>query len=128
MENSPRLRLPLPYSNKLKNFISNYQGIKDKYYQYVYAPYPFNMSFEVTYPITNIILLNRQSCSTPHITYLSQDICLSEILRHYVMLEGTAKIIFQQSLKIIENFSILSFQYSELDSAAVFFQKFFFER
>ena len=123
----PRLRLPLPKSILLENFSSLYHGNNDEFYQYLYPPKHISSSFGITNTITHIIMLERNTENSAQLLSLTKEISLSEILTHYILLNQNAQKIFQQATKLIENLPSFSFNYSDLDAAAIYLYTFFSE-
>ena len=112
---APRLRLPLPPSETLHDFVRQNGGIGDERYLYVNADTPFSAPFGHTAKPTRIVLLQREKKG--ELAVLSQQDGLLEILSHYVMRKGTAEAVFRQAATLTADTPVLLFRYSSPDEA-----------
>ena len=121
---APRLRLPLPPSSPLLDFLLQHKGIGDDRYQYIKADSPLVAPFGHTAVLTRIVMLQRRSDGPAEFIPLTQASGLQGLLPHYVMQRGTAEAVFRQASAIMQHIPAGCFRYASLDEAASLLKQF----
>ena len=114
---APRLRLPLPPSSRLAEFVQRHAGPGDARYQYVTAD-PLTMaSHGATTPISHAIVLQRHSSGHARLASLPAETGLSQLAGRYIMQQGDASFVARQASRLADRISFLCLHYADLDDA-----------
>ena len=115
-----RLRLPLPRSDALGDFVRRHKITGDARYQYLRADMPLLAPFGRTLPATRGLILRRAPDSRPRLIPVPPEDGLPRILHHCVILPGTAESVFRRAERLADAMPMFVFRYSDLDEAAEF--------
>lgn len=114
---APRLRLPLPPSTVLTDFVQRHAGCQDRHYLYLtpgtipLAPHGSGIQ------LSHIILLQRHEGSKKALIPLSAQNALLRLLPRYIMQGGDAGKLLQQAGKLAARLPLLLLLYNDLDTA-----------
>lgn len=116
----PRLRLPLPRSERLRVLARTYRGTSDARYRYLQSGMPLLAPFGSRSGVNHALVLERTSGARPEFVPLSQDEGLARILPRWIMRQGTAETVFRRAERLAARIPVFLFRYSDLDEAAAF--------
>lgn len=118
----PRLRLPLPRSERLRALARTYRGTSDARYRYLQSGMPLLAPFGSRSGVNCALVLERTSGARPKFVPLSQDEGLTRILPRWIMRQGTAETVFGRAERLAARIPVFLFRYSDLDEAAAFLE------
>ena len=116
----PRLRLPLPRSERLRALARTYRGTSDARYRYLQSGMPLLAPFGSRSGVNCALVLERTSGARPKFVPLSQDEGLTRILPRWIMRQGTAETVFGRAERLAARIPFFLFRYSYLYEAAAF--------
>ena len=121
----PRLRLPLPPSEKLVAFARTTPGIRDKRYQYLYPDSSLSVPFGPKALPLHLVFLDRQQSGKAAYSSLMRRDALTYLLPHYLMRKGDAEAAFRHASNLTQMIPASLLQYTDVDEAAFVVQRFF---
>ena len=115
---APRLRLPLPKSEKLEEFVAGHRGSGDERATFLRPQKAIMSPFGTRCEAGHIVVLERKEAGTPaRLATLSPGEVLEELVFRFFLQEGTALLALECAARLAESISCHSLVYSDLDEA-----------
>ena len=115
---APRLRLPLPPSSDLAEFVRQHTGPCDGRYQYVAADPATMAPCGTSTPIRRAILLQRHSAGKARLVNLPPETIATQLAGRCFMQQGDAGLVAEQATQMAGRIPFLCLHYADLDDAA----------